>query len=66
MKILALDSSALTAAAAICEDGHLLAQTTVNAARTHSETLLPMINSLLSSLSLKIDDIGLLACSAGP
>ncbi|MBR2613694.1 MAG: tRNA (adenosine(37)-N6)-threonylcarbamoyltransferase complex dimerization subunit type 1 TsaB, partial [Clostridia bacterium] len=66
MKILAVDSSALVASAALCEDGKLLAEYTVNNKNTHSETLLPMIESLLSFFSLDVKDIDLFAVSSGP
>ena len=66
MKILAVDSSAIVASAALCEDGKLLAEYTLNNKNTHSETLLPMIESLLSFFSLSVKDIDLFAVSAGP
>ncbi|MBR2613084.1 MAG: tRNA (adenosine(37)-N6)-threonylcarbamoyltransferase complex dimerization subunit type 1 TsaB [Clostridia bacterium] len=66
MKILAVDSSALVASAALCEDGKLLAEYTLNNKNTHSETLLPMIESLLSFFSLDVTDSDLFAVSAGP
>lgn len=66
MKILALDSTALTASVAICEDSALLAEYTIANGNTHSETLLPMIEFALRSLSLSVSDIGLFACSVGP
>lgn len=66
MKILALESSALTASVAICEDGHVLGECTVTNGNTHSQTLLPMVESLLQTLELKISDIDLFAVSAGP
>ena len=66
MKILAIDSSAVVATAALCEDGRLLAEYTVNNGNTHSETLLPMIESLLRHFSLSASDVGLFAVSAGP
>ena len=66
MKILATDTSATTASVAICEDGKLLAEYTVNNGNTHSETLLPMVESALGALSLTCADIDLFACSAGP
>lgn len=66
MKILAVDSSAIVASAALCEDGKLLAEYTLNNKNTHSETLLPMIESLLSFFSLKIEDIDAFAVSSGP
>lgn len=66
MKILSIDSSALVASVAVCEDESILAEYTLNNGNTHSETLLPMVESLLSALGLKVSDIDLFAVSAGP
>lgn len=66
MKILALDSTAIVSTVAICDGDKLLAQFTLNNGNTHSETLLPMIEASLKVLKLKIEDIDLFACSAGP
>lgn len=66
MKILSVDSSALVASAALAENGHLLAEYTINNKNTHSETLLPMIESLLGFFSLSVKDIDLFAVSNGP
>ena len=66
MKILAIDTSAIVATVAVTEDTKPLAQYTINNGNTHSETLLPMIESVLKSLSLEVSDIDLFALSAGP
>ena len=66
IKILSLDSTALVATVAVTEDEKLLAQYDANNGNTHSETLLPMIERMLSSLSLTVNDIDVFACSAGP
>ena len=66
MKILSLDTSATVASVAITDGATPLAQYTLNAKNTHSETLLPMIESALGALSLKAADIDLFALSAGP
>lgn len=66
MKILSLDTSANIASVAITNGATPLAQYTLNAKNTHSETLLPMIESALNALSLKVCDIDLFALSAGP
>lgn len=66
MKILALDSTAIVSTVAICENEKLLAEFTLNNGNTHSETLLPMIESSLKVLGLTVSDIDLFACSAGP
>lgn len=66
MKILALDSTATTASAAICEDSTLLAMTTLNGGLTHSETLLPLVEQLLERTHLQVADIDIFAVSEGP
>jgi tRNA threonylcarbamoyladenosine biosynthesis protein TsaB len=66
MKILALDASALTSTVAVLEDEKLLSLYTANSGHTHSETLLPMIKSMLETLKLTIDDIDAFALSNGP
>ena len=66
MKILSVDSSATVASVALSEGGRLLAEYTLNNKNTHSETLLPMIESLLSFFSMEISDVDLFAVSTGP
>ena len=66
MKILALDTTENTVSAAVCEEEMPLSYCTLSATRTHSEMLLPMIESMLSGLHLRHEDIDLYACSAGP
>ena len=66
MKILSVDSSAIVASVALCEDGRLLAEYTINNKNTHSETLLPMVESMLSFFSIDAEDIDLFAVSSGP
>ncbi len=66
MIILALESSALTASVAVCDGERLLGEYTINNGNTHSETLLPMVESLLKFLKLSVSDVDLFACSVGP
>lgn len=66
MKILALDSSAVVGSVALCEDTRMVAHYTLNTGNTHSQTLLPMIESALKSAEWEIDDLDLLAVSQGP
>lgn len=66
MKILALDSTAKTSTVAVLENDNLLGLYSVNIQNTHSETLLPMVKSILESLSLTNDDIDAYAVSEGP
>ena len=66
MKILSIDSTAITASVAITDDERLLGDITLNNGNTHSQTLLPMVESLFRMLSLSADDIDLFAVSEGP
>lgn len=66
MKILALDSSAVVASVALCDGERLLAEYTLNNGNTHSETLLPMIETILSHFGFTVDDIELFAATTGP
>lgn len=67
MLILALDSTALVGSVALCrEDGHLLAECTLNTGNTHSETLLPTVEFLLKACGVTADDVDLFACTVGP
>lgn len=66
MKILAIDTSALPCSVAILEDDDLRASYTVDLKRTHSETLLPMIDSLFETTGIMKKEIDLIACASGP
>ena len=66
MKILALDSTAKTSSVAVLENDTLLGLFSVNIQNTHSETLLPMVKSILESLKLTNEDIDAYAVSEGP
>ena len=66
MKILAIDTTAVAASVALCEDSELLGEYTVRNGNTHSQTILPMVESLLSFFELTVDDIDLFSASAGP
>ncbi len=66
MKILALDSTAGTSTAALCEDNKLIAEFSLNGGNTHSETLLPMIAEILKNSGYSPRDIDIFACAAGP
>ena len=57
MKILALECSATPASVAIIEDGFVLASSFVNVKLTHSQTLMPMIESLLKASLTEIKNI---------
>lgn len=66
MKILAIDSSAVTASVAISEDDKNIESEFVNNGLTHSQTLLPMVKRVLEKANLSVKDIDLLAVTNGP
>ncbi len=66
MKILALESSGLVASVAVVEDEILIAENTVNFKKTHSQTLLPMLETVKKMIELDLDSIDAIAISAGP
>ena len=57
MKIIALESSAVTASVAVCEDEVLLAQSFQNSGLTHSATLMPMAVDLLKNAGLTLEEM---------
>ena len=66
MKILGLDSSGLVASAAVVENDILLAEYTTNYKKTHSQTLLPMLDEIRSMIELDLESIDAIAIAAGP
>ncbi len=66
MKILAIDSSGLTASAAIVSEDSVIAEFNTDFKKTHSLTLLPMIESLFKMTGLDVEEIDAVAISKGP
>ena len=66
MKILALDSSGLVASVAVLEDDNCIAEYTINYKKTHSQTLLPMLDEVSQMIELDLNSIDAIAVAAGP
>ena len=66
MKVLAIDTSGLVASVALTEDDVLRAEFTTNDKKTHSQTLLPMLDQLRQMTSLELDAVDAIAIAAGP
>lgn len=66
MIVLALDTSAAAASAAVVKDGLLIGEITIRNGKTHSQKVIPMINQLLGMLDYKPKDLDLLAVANGP
>ena len=66
MKILAMDTSADTVSVSLCEDKKIIASFTGNLKKTHSGTLLPLIDAVLDYSEITCDRIDAFAVSVGP
>lgn len=66
MKLLALDTSAKAGSVALIEDDKLLGRFFINTSLTHSQTIVPMIDSLLKTTNVSVEDIDVFAVSSGP
>lgn len=66
MKILGIESSSLVASVAVVTDDVLTAEYTVNFKKTHSQTLLPMIDQVADMLDLDLNTLDAVAAAGGP
>ncbi len=66
MKILAVESSGMVAAAAIVDQDKLIGEFLLDHGKTHSQQLMPLIDQLLNNLDMKLTDIDAIAVSKGP
>ena len=66
MKIIAIDSSGMTASVAITEDDITIAEYSVNYKKTHSQTLLPMLDEVSKMTELDLNTVDAIAIAKGP
>ena len=66
MRVLGLESASMVASVAIVENGNLIAEYTLNHKKTHSQTLLPMIDEIVKMTETNLSEIDGIAISAGP
>lgn len=66
MKILAIDSSGLVATVAVLTEEETIAEYTVNYKKTHSQTLVPMLDEIKRMLELDLNEIEAIATAGGP
>ncbi|MGC4019443.1 MAG: tRNA (adenosine(37)-N6)-threonylcarbamoyltransferase complex dimerization subunit type 1 TsaB [Muricomes sp.] len=66
MRVLAIDSSGLTATVAVVEEDRTIAEYTIDYKKTHSQTLLPMIDEVVKMIELDLETIDAIAVSGGP
>ena len=66
MAVLALDTSTVVATAAVVSDGAILSELTWSIPRSHSEKILPAIDTVLHLADVSIRDVSLIAVTLGP
>lgn len=66
MKLLGVESSATAASVAVYCDGKIIAESFSNTGLTHSQTLMPMVESTLKTSGLELKDMDFIAVSNGP
>ena len=66
MKIIALDSSGLVASVALLEDTGLVGEYNIQYKKTHSQTLLPMLEELKDQVELELSTVDAIAIASGP
>lgn len=66
MKILSISTSSRVASVAVSEDGECINEQNINNLKTHSENLVPLIQSVLEQCKLTLNDIFLIAVDIGP
>ena len=66
MRILALETSAKSVSVAVTENSTLLAQAYQDRGLTHSVTLMPLLDGMLKTAGLTLDDMDIIAVAQGP
>lgn len=66
MKILSIDSSGLVASVAVTEDDVLIAEYTICYKKTHSQTLVPMMDEIKRMTDLDLTSVDAIAVAKGP
>ena len=66
MRILGIESSSLVASVAVVTDDVVTAEYTVNFKKTHSQTLLPMLDEIVRMVELPLESVDAVAVSGGP
>lgn len=66
MKILGVDSSGLVASVAIVSEDVVVSEFTVNNKKTHSQTLLPMVEQVMRFAGMELEELDAIAVASGP
>lgn len=66
MKILAIDTSGPNCSVAVLDEQKIIANFNINIGKTHSETLLPLVDELSKFSNISLNDVDIFACCIGP
>ena len=66
MKLLAIDSSGLVATVAVMDEEQVIAEYSINYKKTHSQTLVPMLDEMMKMLEFDLKEIDYIATAGGP
>ncbi len=66
MRILGIEGAANVASVAVVDDDTVVAEYTTDYKKTHSQTLMPMIDQMLSMVDMPVSSIDAIAVSEGP
>lgn len=66
MKILSIDTTGAVASVAIVDETKTIAEFTINHEKTHSQTIMPMIEYMINIIDIELSSIDYIACSNGP
>lgn len=66
MKILGIDTSSKRCTVCILEDNNVVIELHSDDEKTHSQTLMPLIDEMFKKTDLSLKDIDMLACCVGP
>lgn len=66
MKLLAIDSSGLVASVALVTEEKVLGEFTINNKKTHSQTLLPMLDEVIKQVGMELKELEAIAVAGGP
>ena len=66
MLLLAIESSGLVASVALMTEDKLIGEYTTNFKKTHSQTLLPMLDEVVKMTGISLDSVDAIVISGGP
>lgn len=66
MKILSITTSSNVCSVCILDNTNIIKELSLDNEKTHSENLMPLIDKLLKSTSISLNEINYISCDIGP